>query len=224
MPNFPSVIGLLAGQQKVQLIQGSTVVSIDVSVSEQHSRKATPTEFELENGETVSDHIVLKPFNLELNGVISDTPLSIVQAALTTAGGSIGSPLGLVGASVLGVALSAALSGSKKPSVQNFLALLRLQEQKLPVTVVTTLNAYENMFISDISVPRDYKRANSLEFKLSLVQLLLVSPQTVNVSIYAAPNLAAAESNMGQQGAQLVSDAKRGQALALKLPVIGINK
>ena len=224
MPNLPSVLGVLAGPQRVQLIQGPSVVSIDASMSENHSRKAVPTEFELETGETISDHIILKPFMLELNGIISDTPIDILQAALITGATAILPPAGIVGAGVLGVAVSSALSGSKKPSVQNFLALMNLQEQRLPITVVTTLQVYNNMFITDVSVPRDSQNGNVLNFKVSLVQLLIVSPQTVNVNIYADPNLSAGDSNVGQQNSIFVTQFEKSRAYIKKIPAqLGIQ-
>jgi len=201
MPDF-SFSGL-SQPQRVQLIQGSTVISVDCCVSQTHKRDSPPTLFELENGSSITDHIIVKPFELELVGIISDTPIGLSTQvlgalAVTTLASAAPGPLGIVGAGV-GSALIGALSGSKKPSVAAFGQLLELQASRQPFTVYTSLQTYESMWIKSLSVPRDKDTTGILYFQLSLVQLLLVSPQTVNVSIFQNPALSAGQANSGSQ-------------------------
>lgn len=212
------VVSLLnQSQRRVQFIQNSnTVITVDCMVNEKHSRKSQPTEFEVEDGSTVSDHVILKPFSLSLTGIISDTPINLAtlaNSALTTAVSAVAPPLGVIGvaAGLSGVALAASLFGAKNPSVQAYNQLLGLQEARKPFDVVTTLKRYANMWISDLGAPRAADTGRVLLFELELTQLLLVTPLTVNIVKYASPDLAAKQVDKGkQEGLNLVSFTKKG--------------
>ncbi len=216
-----SVVGLITqSQQRVQFIQAATgsILTLDASLSETHSRESPPTEFEVEDGGTVSDNILVKPFGLKIQGIISDTPLSAITSALSTVASVALPPVGLVAAG-LGVALSKALSSSKSPSVAAYVQLLGLQSNKQTFDVLTTLNRYTNMFIKGISVPRDSGTGKALIFDVDLVELLLVKPQTVNIQIYKDADLSAAEANVGKQEVEnpVLQRFKQGQATFNKL-------
>lgn len=212
------VVSLLnQSQRRVQFVQNNnTVITVDCMVNEKHSREAVPTEFEVEDGSTVSDHVVLKPFNLSLTGIISDTPVNVAtlaNAALTTAITSFAPPVGVVGgaAGLSGVSLAAALFGAKNPSVQAYEQLLGLQESRKPFDVLTTLKRYANMWIKSLGAPRDAGTGRVLLFEIELVQLLLVTPLTVNIVKYATPDLAAKQVDKGkQEGLNLVAFTKKG--------------
>ena len=197
-------------QTKVKfIVNGSSpagsgdVIVFDASIKEMHSRKSPPTEFPIENGNYVSDHIILRPFVLVLEGIISDTPIGNIQGLLTEAGTTLVSsllpPVGVVAASVGGTALYSALSKSSKPSVQNYLTLLNLQASGTPFDVLTSLNRYPNMWITDISVPREAQSGNILMFTVTVQQLLLVTPQSVNILIFANPALGSNAASVGNQ-------------------------
>lgn len=206
--------GILSGKTRVQFIQNNnTVISFDVSSKEGHSRESPATEFPIENGQVISDHIIIKPFKLELTGIISDTPIGGVQGLLKEVGVSAAAalipPVGLV-ATAGALALFSALSNSKSPSVAAYGQLLKLQEQAQPVDVITSLYRYSNMWINSISVPRDSETGKILLFTVSLSQLLLVTPRSVNVSIFSNPSLSANKADTGQSG--LENDARQGYA------------
>lgn len=198
---MPGPVALLGGtQRKVQFIQQptGTVISIDCTASESHQQESPPTEFPLETGESVSDHIIIKPFALEIQGIISDTPIKALNAALATIAGAALPPSGIVGASVA-MALYSALAGSKSPSVAAYAQLVQLQMRRQPFNVLTTLKLYENMFFKSLTVPRDASTGQVLVFNVSLVQLLLVSPQTVNIQKFSNASLAANQASLGKK-------------------------
>lgn len=212
------LIGLLTGKRRVQfVVNNKTVIQIDASVKENHSRKAQITEFPLETGKDISDSSILKPFNLEIVGMISDTPIGGVKGLLTeaatTATSALTPALGVVGAAG-GVALLSAITGSKSPSVAAYLQLLQLQELAQPFTVITSLQRYANMLIEDLSVPREAANGNALEFTVKLKQVLLVTPQSVNISIFADPALSATQANVGDGGLQLSKQYQQGFSTA----------
>jgi hypothetical protein len=198
---------LLTQSSTVQFIAqgGNTVISLDCSIKETHKRKAVATEFEVEDGQTISDHFIIKPVGLAITGMITDTPLSLLSNLLTTGVTAVVGKLG--GASVLGaaapaLALAPALGGgqsSSSPSVAAYLQLLQIMQSALPINVLTSLFRYKNLWITEITVPRDSKTGKCLLFDMELTQLLLVAPKTVNIAKYADPDVAASQADKGKQ-------------------------
>lgn len=198
---MPGPLGLLGGtQRKVQFVQEptGTVISIDCTVSENHQKESPPTEFPLETGESISDHIILKPFGLEIQGIISDSPIKPLNALLSTVAGAVLPPTGIVAAGVA-MSLFSALAGSKSPSVVAYAQLLQLQASRKPFDVITTLRRYDTMWIKSLTVPRDASTGQVLVFNVSLVQLLLVSPQSVNIQKFSNGALAANQASLGKK-------------------------
>lgn len=202
---------LLGTQQRVQFIQSDTgtVVTLDASISETHKRESPPTEFPVEDGTTISDHIIIKPFELEIQGMISDTPIKLLNSVLTTAAGVALPASGLVGVGA-GLALFNALAGSGSPSVSAYGQLLLLQEGRKAFDVLTTLKRYTGMFIKSISVPRDVGTGRALIFTVSLGQLLIVKPQTVNIQIFQDSDLSSDQANLGKQQESGVDPLQQG--------------
>ncbi len=211
MGNQAGVIGagsqaltsIIGGKTRVQFIQNNqTVITLDASINETHSRASPPTEFPVEQGATVSDHIIVKPFALEITGIISDSPIGglngYLQEAATSLVSALIPPAGL--AAITGAqALFSALSGSASPSVAAYNQILQLQQNAQPFDVLTSLYRYSSMWIKNISVPRDAGSGNMLFFTISLVQLLIVSPQSVNLQIFSNPGLSANNADLGNQ-------------------------
>lgn len=189
------------------------IMSFDCSLHENHSRKSNPTRFPVENGQTVSDNLIVEPFDLELNGIITDTPIGGVQGLITEAATSVASrlvpPIGVV-ALAAGYAAYNAISGSSSPSKLAYQQFLQLQSNAQPFDVRTSLHYYKSMWISNISVPRSKDTGQAIEFTVQLVQLILVQPQSVNVQIFANPGLAANKGDLGQQGLGLPNGAQAG--------------
>lgn len=210
------LLGAVFGKgTRVQLIQNSTstVIQLDCSLKENHSRESTPTKFPVENGTSVSDHVILSPFDLDITGIITDTPIGNAQQLLTEAATTVASsllpPVGVVAASGA-FALFKALSNSSSPSVAAYVQLLQLQANKQPFDVLTSLYRYPNMWIAGLSAPRDVESGKALVFTMKLVQLILVSPQSVNVQVFANPALSANEGDNGQQGLNLSKQYQAG--------------
>lgn len=217
------IIGALTGsQQRVQFIvkgQG-TVFAIDCSTKETHGKESKPTEFPVEDGTSISDHMIVKPQTLQLEGIISDTPLKDLNQLLTPSLDNVLSNSGLskltAGLALYSTIQSKLSSGSKpaSPSVQAYAQLLSLHDNKTAFDVLTTLTRYEGMRISKISVPRDSGTGRSLMFTLDLVKLILVSPKTVNIQVFANGDLSAAEREEGKQDGQSKALQKYQQGVA----------
>jgi hypothetical protein len=223
-----SIIGRALGtQRKVQLIRDDkTVLEIDCTQTEQHKRESKPTQFPVEDGGTVGDHIILGNFGLTIEGIISDSPLSITSALLTTAVSRFIPPVSVIpSATALAAAqkLFSVISQSKSPSVKAYEQLLQLQSDKRGLDVITTLKRYSNMYIAGLSAPRAADTGQVLLFTLELQEIMIVSPQSVAVQIYKTGDLSAGEGNLGKQQktSALVEQFKKGNADAKNLAGVG---
>lgn len=178
-----------------------TIFAIDASVSEAHSRESPASQFEIESGTVISDNIVVKPMKLQLTGIISDTPLNLTGLLTTAIGVALPNPGVLVAAAgnLVGSSLISAIAGSQSPSQKAFAQLLMLQEAKNPFTVFTSLRSYPTMWIDSITVPRDPQSGQVLSFTANLIQLRIVSPQTVVTQIFQNPDLASYRADAGRQ-------------------------
>lgn len=184
----------------------NTVIQLDASLRETHSRRSPASKFPIENGISISDHMIIEPFSLELNGIITDSPIGTVQQILTSLGTSAISSLLPPIAPIAGAAAYAIISSLKNspsPSVQAYAQLLQLQQNSQPFDVLTSLFRYPSMWIEEVSAPRDNETGNSLIFTVKLSQLILVSPQSVNIQVFSNPALSANQGDLGQQGTNL---------------------
>lgn len=202
-----AVVNSILGQaRRVQFIlKDRSVIQIECSLKETHSRESPASEFPLEDGTTISENIVLKPHNLELEAFISNTPLSPLNSLATAGVSALTSPLGVIGSNaaiVGGSALFKALRSTNSPSIQAYEQLLKLQASKERFTVITTLKRYDNIYVKNLSVPRDVSTGQALQFTISLGQLTLVSPLTVDIKSFKDPNTAAPKQDKGSQQAK----------------------
>jgi hypothetical protein len=197
------ILGNLLNKKRVQIIQNNnTVVQFDASIKENHKLDSTPTKFPIEGGQSISDHMILQPQSLELTGIITDTPIggaeALISEVATTLTSALLPPVGVVAASAA-YSLFKAGADSSSPSVAAYGKLLQLQKNAQPVNVYTSLYMYENMWITSISAPRDAETGKSLIFSMTLEQLIIVSPQTVDISVFANPSLSANQADVGDQ-------------------------
>ena len=212
---FPGLVKFFDPKVTIATIGGANpVVVFDTAITEEHSSSATVTKFPVESGADITDHIVLSPRQLNITGVVSDTPIHNMDALIaelaTVAVSGIAGPLGVVAA---GIAAFALLSpGADSPSRQAFAALHRLmrgpwqqssdmETGPAPFIVQTKLGTHRNMVITDLSVPRAADTGDALIFTIKLSQITIVAPKTVNLKVTTAA-LSAVKKAAGKQEAK----------------------
>ncbi len=119
-------------------------VEIDASLSEDHLYRAELTENPVEDGTVFTDHVVLLPVVLEMEGRISDATQSL---------------LAFRGPGTVADA---------------FKALVALQTSRQTFSVITGLNVYQNMMFEELSVPRVARDGRSIRFTAVLQEILVV--------------------------------------------------
>src|SRR6188768_4318683 len=70
------VLSLLFGKKYARTAVASVV--LDAVLSEEHVYNSRVTNYPIEDGRIISDHIINEPDTLQLTGVVSDTPLSFL--------------------------------------------------------------------------------------------------------------------------------------------------
>lgn len=196
----------------VAFLRGNSVlVSFDAVVQETHSVEAQPTAFPIEDGSTISDHVIRTPRELSLQGIITDTPLRdkklLAQEAVTSLAGYVAGPIGVLALSqAQAFASSQALAESVSPSIANYLKIVAMATGSngippFPFTVRTAIYQYENMIIRSVSVPRDVTTGAALVFGITLTSMTIVSSRTTQASITSVPKQAIARDRKGEEEA-----------------------
>lgn len=137
-------------------------VTLDCTVSESHSDEVEITAHPVETGATISDHIRKQPITLELEGVITNTPvifLASVQAE---------SPVDLD------------FIPCWDRVTRGYDELRRIQDSGELVDVVTSLREYKSMAIQSLGVRRDASTGNVLSVSITLREVILAKSLAID--------------------------------------------
>jgi len=182
-----TISGLIFGQKRARI---SNIV-VDASVRESHESEAKITDNPIEEGADVTDHVRIMPKRLTMDGVISDTPITL--AVISNVSGLIGTITDY--------------TESRSLSQEAHDRLLALQETREPITIVTGLRVYENMLIERLTVPRDANTANAIHFMAVFREI-----QVARTYVAGGFSLASSVSSLGLPNVDL------GRQLSLEVP------
>lgn len=202
-------------------------MELDASMTESHEAAAALSQNEIEDGSNINDNVVLAPLKLTLEGVVSKTPLgfnALIGSAATAVAGQFakGAPgIGVIAA--IGVAsIGGLLANSFGPDgpksrapADVFDYLLELRNMRLPLSVLTALKLYENMILTNLSVPRSIQTVGVLRFTATLEQVRIVSSETVDISGVTGVGGAAGASKLGAQAGSAASAGTSSNASIL---------
>lgn len=154
-PNIPKTFGQLV---------------VSVWENESHDRSNNVTNYPVENGTEISDHIQPQPIELNVSGIVeaTDTGTNIIDS---------------------------------------YFLLKQIMEEKQIITVVTSLDVYENMCVLSSNVTRNAQNGGSLSFTATLKQITYVSSQAI-----AIPNGILNDNNKQSQAKQDLGKATSGQS------------
>jgi len=124
----------------------------DAVIRESHASQMKVVTNPVEDGVLVSDHVVLMPKRLMIEGAVGDHWLH----ARDLQGNPVDDPW--------------ASEGGR--SVNAYGKMLNLQASAEPFDVMTGLLLYRNMLIEDLQVEQDKKTATALVFRAALVEVL----------------------------------------------------
>ena len=127
----------------------------DAIIRSEHTTSLTITEHPVESGSSVSDHSFRNPSVLVMEIGMSDVSKSLVNGQF---------------------------EGGWSRSVTAYQTLLELQEQRVPLQVLTRLKLYKNMIIETIAAPDDYTTFYGLKATITLRELIVAVVRTVKIS------------------------------------------
>jgi hypothetical protein len=139
-------------------------VQLDASVREVHTSTATVTDHPVELAQdggpsSVTDHIHIRPLQIRIQGIVSNTPLQL-------------SRFGLVDLN----------TGAIDPAGDSYRIMLADMLARKLVKVVTTLRVYEDMAFEMLEITRDKDKGNALFFTANMKQVRTVSAALGDIS------------------------------------------
>jgi hypothetical protein len=124
-----------------------TMYVFDGFMKIEHALDAHGTEHPVQTGANLIDHVFILPARLLMEVLMTD---------------------------VLDSYASGMWSGqSASKSVNAFTTMVKLQQQRTPLSITTRLQTYSNMFIEGIQVPDDFRTRNGLRAVIRLKQIFM---------------------------------------------------
>jgi hypothetical protein len=151
-----------------------SVLNLDATIRETEEYTNEVTEFPVESGFSISDHVIRKPERVTIEGFITNTPIpnSIVSAPLLIFGQgnrvkyALEKLLTFAGFDPSGVNSKHERGTAAAPQL---------------IDVETGLRVYNDMIIESLSVPRDNGTGETLRFTVSLKKCIIVKTEFVKI-------------------------------------------
>lgn len=184
-------------------------VELDLILDEDHSKSAQVTENPLQDGRAISDGIFLELQEGSLTGLVTNHSVKIAEERAKQ--------LELQDSETLmAEAENYQLENRAK---QAWVDLKAVMDAKQPVTIVTSLEVYDNVAITNISTERNGNSGDALEIKVSFRQILTVSLMEHEVTAQVQPKdmdsdinrKSALGVNVGQKVAKNISQSTMNQ-------------
>lgn len=117
-------------------------VELDASMEETHVSANQITQFPVEQGVDITDHIRRQPERITIRGMVTDHPIIF--------GGA----------------------GRSNRSLDAYQTFLKMLDDAQLITVVTTLRQYSNMAIESMEVPRNANLGSAVQVTLNMREVL----------------------------------------------------
>jgi len=152
-------------------------VELDLILDEDHSKSAQVTENPLQDGRAISDGIFLELQDGSLTGLVTNHSVKRAEERAKQ--------LELQDSETL-------MAEAKNYQLENrakqaWVDLKAVMDAKQPVTIVTSLEVYDDVAITNISTERNGDSGDALEIKVSFRQILTVSLMEHEVTAQVQP-------------------------------------
>jgi hypothetical protein len=157
--NVRDVISIFYPDAKARL--GELVV--DAFILETHSFSSEITEHPIESGSSIVDHVHNKPVSLSIDGIISNTPMS------------------LVGLTAFDSAARYFSGESNDFATMAFEKIEDIFAKRMPITIATSLKTYHKMVLETLSIERGVGAHESLHFTCTAKQIRFAHQEQIKV-------------------------------------------
>jgi hypothetical protein len=136
---------------------------IDAALNESYSFTNSVTDIPVEEGVTISDHVVEQQDEVSITAFIGRTAFEVT------------SPSGL------------SVSNLRVPSTRNRIVmahqeLLRLKRERQPIALVLGLDVFDNMVITSYNIDRSVENGADLEFSMSFRRIKVIKSETTTIN------------------------------------------
>lgn len=153
------VISIVYGSSKTAIGE----LMVDAFISESHSFSAEISEHPVESGQSIVDHVRNLPITLTIDGIISNTPMS------------------MIGLTAFDSANRFLNKESNDFSARAFEKIEKLFQDRKPLTICTSIKDYRNMVLESLSVERGAGSNESLHFKCTAKQICIVEQSLIKI-------------------------------------------
>jgi hypothetical protein len=158
-------------------------LQLDASISESHQYENEVTQFTVESGATISDHVYLHPEKVDIDGFVTNTPITVVYEDVNEILEKKSGVIEVKSTSREGVI-------SRVETARD--VLLRISGRKVQgenqdpevIDIITSLRVYTNMILTSLTIPRDAGMGQSLHFSASFTKYKTVTSKTVPQSMF----------------------------------------
>ncbi len=178
---------------------GGEPIMLDASVREVHSVSGEVSDHPVESGIDIVDHYRVLPRQVEIEGIVTNTPIvgGIIPGATL-----VNSVVGLV-------------QGDDDPASNAWNELQRFFDEAVVLTITSSLKTYTNMVLTNLDVTRNSRQANALFFTASARQVRFVTTETGTALGAAASTVGQAAKSAGKQTNKAANAAQATQSSAL---------
>lgn len=141
-----TAVSMIFGDLTTQVGTGLDSIEFDATVQEAFHTTSKVTEHPIESGAVIADHILDSPDELQLDGIISNTPIMLAASARI----------------------------SSTYAEDEYAKLLDLKDAKKAISVYTPKRSYDDFVITEIQRKRDASLGDSVEVSITLRKIRMV--------------------------------------------------
>lgn len=140
------------------------VITFDATISEIHSASAEVTSHPVEKGIDITDHIRRMPDELNITGIVTDTPLVVTTQDQEASPASTG-------------------GDRNQRAISAYEFLIQSKDEGRLINVFTKLRDYRNMAMVSINVVRDANESRIIRATIELREILIAVTEQVEAPI-----------------------------------------
>lgn len=166
----------------------------------EHTSRIRPTQYPVQTGVTMTDHAIIEPAELTVEVMMSDCSTDLFSTNNPILDNVYQSLKKIIlYSNYMGLQCQLNMPLGQGRAAYSWLALKRIQLSRMPITVETRLQTYDNMLIEELSAPDDVKTLNAFKCAVRLREVIVAYVSEAQVSARAA---ATQSTNGGQIAAQ----------------------
>ena len=146
-----------------------STIELDIIISESATATVRVTENPVENGANVNDHIIIEPLTFTTAGVVSNISSSTIGQFTR---------------------IPTIFSQNTAKSKEAWEALLELQINRTPFTLVQGLKEYNNIVLISLTESQDKDSANGLFFTATMKEIIFVGIKAITAEQFNEPPIA----------------------------------